>query len=105
MEYLNEENAILPHLIFLDLNMPRKNGLECLKEIRRNENFKDISIAIYSTSTSEKDIEETFRSGANVYIIKPNNFTILKQLLCKAVTAYYLNREASFNIENFLLRI
>jgi CheY-like chemotaxis protein len=105
MEYLKKENAILPHLIFLDLNMPRKNGLECLKEIRSDEKFKTISIAVYSTSAAENDIDEAFRSGANVYIKKPNNFTILKQLLCKAVSASYLHQDASFDRENFFLII
>lgn len=105
MAYLTKKNARLPHLIFLDLNMPRKNGLECLKEIRSNEKLKDISIAIYSTSANEKDLEETFRNGANVYITKPDDFNILKQLLYKAVAATYLYQGDSFNKENFFLRI
>jgi CheY-like chemotaxis protein len=105
MDYLKEQNVILPHLIFLDLNMPRKNGLECLKEIRSDERFKDISIAVYSTSAAEKDIEETFFNGANVYIKKPNNFTILKQLLCKAVKATYLQQELTSDRKNFFLCI
>ncbi|MBL0007352.1 MAG: response regulator [Saprospiraceae bacterium] len=85
MEWLRMKNIRLPHFIFLDLNMPRKGGLECLKEIKSDDKLKDISVAIYSTSDSEKDKEEAFRHGANVYIAKPNNFTKLKQVLEKAV--------------------
>ena len=105
MDYLAKNDTALPQLIFLDLNMPRKNGLECLKEIRSNKKFTKIPIAIYSTSASENDIEETFRNGANVYIKKPSDFTILKQLLAKVISATDLYQGASFNIENFLLRI
>lgn len=105
MAYLTKKNARLPHLIFLDLNMPRKNGLECLKEIRSNEKLKDVPIAIYSTSYNEKDMEETFRNGANVYITKPDDFNILKQLLYKAVAATHLYHGNSFNRTNFLLKI
>ena len=105
MDYLNKIVAALPHIIFLDLNMPRKNGLECLKEIRSDEKFAAIPIAIYSTSASKNDIEETFRNGANVYIKKPGDFSTLKQLLAKAVSAAHIYRTQSFNVENFLLKI
>ena len=47
MEWLNSKDIRLPYLLFLDLNMPHKNGLECLIEIRSNERLKDIFIAIY----------------------------------------------------------
>lgn len=104
MEYL-AKIEIMPHLIFLDLNMPRKNGMECLKEIRSNANFNTILIAVYSTSAAEKDIDETFLNGANVYIKKPNDFATLKQLLRKAVTTSYLYQDGSFNRENFFLCI
>jgi len=105
MAYLNDKNALIPHLIFLDLNMPRKNGLECLKEIRSNEKLKDVSIAIYSTSDNAIDINETFLNGANIYITKPNNFNMLKQLLYKAVAATHLYQGGSFKRENFILKI
>jgi CheY-like chemotaxis protein len=105
MEVLNMENIKLPQLLFLDLNMPRKNGLECLKEIRNNKNLKDISIAIYSTSDSEKDVEETFLKGANIYITKPNSFKMLKQVLEKAVFTTIKYQEKIMDRENFLLRI
>ncbi|MFM9950385.1 MAG: response regulator [Saprospiraceae bacterium] len=85
MKHLVKEDGPLPNLIFLDLNMPRKNGFECLKEIRSHEKLKDIPIVIYSTSASEKDIDETFNNGANIYIKKPNDFNLLEQLLYKAI--------------------
>ena len=105
MAYLTKKNVRLPHLIFLDLNMPLKNGLESLKEIRSNDKLKDISVAIYSTSDNEKDMEETFRHGANVYITKPNDFDVLKQVLEKAVMMAYQYQDQSMKRENFLLRI
>lgn len=105
MEWLNRENIRLPHLLFLDLNMPRKNGLECLKEIKRNEKLKAISIAIYSTSGNEKDMDETFSNGANVYITKPNDFNTLKKVLEKAVMTTHQYRDKLMKRENFLLRI
>lgn len=105
MEWLNRENIRLPHLLFLDLNMPRKNGLECLKEIKRNEKLKAISIAIYSTSDNVKDMDETFLNGANVYITKPNEFNTLKQVLEKAVMTAHQYQDELMKRENFLLRI
>ncbi len=105
MELLNTTTHPLPHLIFLDLNMPRKNGLTCLKEIKSNKKLKDISIAIYSTSSNEKDMDETFLNGANVYITKPADFAILKQVLEKAVMMAYLYQDQSMKRENFILKV
>ncbi len=105
MDYLKAKNTILPDILFLDLNMPRKNGLECLKEIRANKKLKNISIAIYSTSASENDIVETFCLGANVYINKPSDFASLKEVLSKTVITAHQFQDTPFNKENFLLRI
>ena len=105
MEYLLREDTQLPTILFLDLNMPRKNGLECLIEIRQNEKLREIVVAIYSTSSSEKDIEHTFNSGANVYIKKPNNFSKLKAVLNEIVMYVNLYRDPPFNLDNFLLKI
>lgn len=105
MNYLNNSNNRLPHLLFLDLNMPKKNGMECLKEIRTNEHLNDIAIAIFSTSLSEKDIEETLINGANVYINKPNSFDALIQVLNKVVMTAYTYQNTFFNKAHFLLRL
>ena len=105
MDYLLHEENELPTLLFLDLNMPRKSGMECLNEIKNIPRLKDIVIAIYSTSSSEKDIEQTFYSGANVYMKKPNDFGKLKELLNKIVTSVNVYSDPPFNIANFLLKI
>lgn len=105
MKWLNEKDTILPRLIFLDLNMPIKNGLQCLKEIRSDEQLKNISVAIYSTSNHQKDIEETFYNGANIYITKPSDFNTLKQVLEKAVITAYQYQHGDMNIANFLLKL
>jgi CheY-like chemotaxis protein len=66
-----------PDLIFLDLNMPRKNGFECLEEIRGSERLKDIPVVIFSTTSSDNAINETYRQGANYYVCKPLSFPLL----------------------------
>ncbi len=105
MESLKIKGTRLPHIIFLDLNMPGKNGLECLQEIRSDEKLKKIFIAIYSTSDNENDVEETFINGANVYITKPSAFKMLKEVLEKAVVMTYQYQDKSLMRENFLLKV
>lgn len=105
MDFLKTENNPLPHIIFLDLNMPNMSGLECLKEIRKHKKYSDISIAIYSTSTSKKDIDDTFHHGANIYITKPAAYSDLKNVLEKSLSAARLNRDSDFDMSNFVLKI
>lgn len=105
MEYLNQDDAIIPHILFLDLNMPRKSGKECLFEIKKNERFKDMAIAIYSTSASEEDIEDTFVQGANIYIKKPSDFKKLKKILSNVISTNWQYQTNGMNRDNFLLRL
>jgi CheY-like chemotaxis protein len=105
MNYLNQADAILPNVLFLDLNMPRKNGIECLDEIKMDEKFNDIAIAIFSTSSSEEHIEETFVRGANIYIKKPSDFAMLKKVLSDVVTINWQYHTSGLNKDNFLLRL
>lgn len=105
MDYLMEPENILPHIIFLDLNMPIMNGIECLKEIKKNERLKNIAIAIYSTSSANDDVEETFVLGANVYIKKPDDFKKLKNVLNEVITVNWQYYTSGLNKENFLLQL
>ncbi len=105
MDYLNDGDSILPNVLFLDLNMPKKNGVECLLEIKQNEKLNDIAIAIYSTSSSEEHIEETFVNGANIYIKKPSDFDDLKKILSEVVTINWQYHTSGLNKDNFLMRL
>lgn len=105
MNYLNKEESVLPNVLFLDLNMPMKNGIECLDEIKANKRFDDIIIAIYSTSSSEEHIEETFIKGANIYIKKPSDFNELKKVLSYVVTLNWQYHTSGLNKDNFLFRM
>jgi CheY-like chemotaxis protein len=105
MDYLKDDNNPLPDIIFLDLNMPMKSGMECLKEIRREKRLKNLSVAIYSTSSSDQDIEETFVAGANVYIKKPNDFTDLKKVLSHVVHINWQYILDGLNKDSFILSV
>lgn len=98
-------DTFIPNILFLDLNMPKKSGLDCLKEIKQHDKFKDMAIAIYSTSASEEDIENTFVNGANIYIKKPSDFKTLKKVLSDVVTINWQYHTSGLNRDNFLLRL
>jgi CheY-like chemotaxis protein len=71
IDFLSDVQASsVPDVIFLDINMPGMDGKECLREIRNQVQFADTPIIMLSTSTSAKDIDETYRDGANMYISK-----------------------------------
>ena len=105
VSYLEDPKRKLPDILFLDLNMPYKSGVECLIDIRKIERFRNLWIAIYSTSTSEKDMEDTFINGANIYIKKPNDFNTLKKVLSDVVTINWQYHTSGLNKDNFLLRM
>jgi CheY-like chemotaxis protein len=105
LDYLHNSENTVPHVIFLDLNMPGMGGLQCLSEIRKDPKLKNLSIAIYSTSSSKTDIEESLVRGANIYINKPNDFDTLKTVLQKVITTNWQYLNSGFNNENFLLSI
>lgn len=104
MEYLHSTTEY-PDILFLDLNMPRKTGYECLKEIRNDGKFSAMAIAIYSTSNSDEDIENMLVAGANVYIHKPADLEKLKQIMQYVVKSYFRHHTLKFNKETFLLMI
>jgi CheY-like chemotaxis protein len=72
---------ISPDLIFLDMNMPFKNGLECLSIIRSKEHLKNTPVIIYSTSQNTKEIKACFDSGANYYVVKPFSFDAIVRMI------------------------
>lgn len=105
MNYLEDPANTIPHILFLDLNMPCRTGTNCLTDIRSQPRFRDMSIAIYSTSNSEKDIEETLTGGANIYIHKPNDFEKLKQIIKHVLKINWQFHTSGLDKETFFLSI
>ena len=80
MEYLAKNSEKQPDALFLDLNMPRKNGSECLTEIKSNKKIKDFPIIIYSTSLNDEIADILYRNGAHYYMRKCDLSELEKQL-------------------------
>jgi len=93
LDYLNNgisgSNAALPDFILLDLNMPKKDGREALKEIKQHPELKKIPIIIFSTTNNRQEITRCYELGANSYITKPNSFEQLIQVV-KTIRYYWL---------------
>ncbi len=85
MEYLRLNVQQLPHVLFLDLNMPLKNGFECLEEIKLNEQLRHLPVIILSTSRQENIINMLYKIGASRYIRKSESFEKLKKVIYHAL--------------------
>lgn len=86
MDLLNDETKAFPDVLFLDINMPRKNGIECLAEIKHNKKLKEVSVVMFSTSNSREKIDGLLKTGAHVYIRKPGDFEQLKRTIQHALS-------------------
>ncbi|GAB3512514.1 response regulator [Emticicia fontis] len=84
IQHINMTDS-LPHIIFLDLNMPRMNGLKCLELIRQNHSLNQIPCVILSTSSNPKDINKTYETGANLYFAKPAGLYDLIKMIDKTL--------------------
>ena len=80
MSHLSDNYTNLPDVLFLDLNMPRKNGLECLSDIKQNERLEHLPVVIYSTHLHEKDANVLYEKGAHYYIRKTDMIELTKIL-------------------------
>ena len=74
VEMLRIQNARVPDYIFLDLNMPKMGGKECLRHLRLMPHLQHVPVIIYTTSRQSRDVEETRALGAVHFISKPYNF-------------------------------
>jgi CheY-like chemotaxis protein len=80
-KYESLRGDALPGLILLDLNMPRKDGREALKEIKADADLRRIPIVVLTTSKAEEDIVRTYDLGVNSYVTKPVTFKSLVELI------------------------
>ncbi len=83
--YALNNATILPDILFLDLNMPRKNGFECLIEIKLLSKYDQLPIIIFSTSYEQNMVNLLYKNGASYYIRKPAEFSELKKVIHEVV--------------------
>ncbi|MDD7887716.1 response regulator [Flavivirga sp. 57AJ16] len=105
IKHLRKPGVLLPDILFLDLNMPCMSGVDCLNHLKKESELKDIAIVIYSTFSSDRDIETTFLAGASIYLNKPNNFQTLKNILKKVLQLDWQYQTSILNRNNFLFRL
>lgn len=86
--YVQAENRI-PHLILLDLNMPKKNGKQVLEEIKALPDFHHIPVVIFTTSKSPEDIRMLYQMGASSFISKPSSFDKLSEMI-RSLGTYWI---------------
>lgn len=84
-KYTDPEEYPLPSLLVIDLNMPKKDGREALREIKASPQLQHIPVAIFSLSGMEKDISTAYELGAETYIQKPVGFQDFKEAVLKLV--------------------
>jgi CheY-like chemotaxis protein len=86
----NGDGEMLPRFILLDLNMPKKDGREVLKELKQHEQLKKIPVIVFSTTNNEQEMRRCYELGANSYITKPNSFESLIKTVA-VMRNYWIN--------------
>lgn len=87
-KYTDPRKSPRPGLILLDLNMPRMDGREALREIKNDPRLRDIPVVVLTTSKADEDVARTYILGGNSYIAKPVKFAALVQVM-KAIGKYW----------------
>ncbi len=98
------ERATIPDALFLDLNMPRKGGFECLSEIKTDDRFMNLPVVIYSTSLNMEVVDLLYQKGAWYYICKPGEYDHLKKLISEVTTLIAQNKLTQPTRDKFVLQ-
>jgi CheY-like chemotaxis protein len=93
-----------PHVLFLDLNMPRKNGFEVLSELKLDEKLKKLPVIIFSTSYEQDVANLLYKKGAHYYIRKPSEFSQLKKVIYQALLLATDENTTQPAKENFVIK-
>lgn len=105
MQLLTNDAYELPHVLFLDLNMPRKNGFECLSEIKGNKKLHQLPVIMFSTSFEQEVVNQLFKNGAHYFIRKPSEFSQFKKIIQQALTIIAKENISVPTMENFVLKV
>ncbi|HET8964311.1 MAG TPA: response regulator [Chitinophagales bacterium] len=95
----------MPNVIFLDLNMPVKNGFECLEDIKKDDKLKDLPVVIFSTTLQEDAVNRVYNQGANYFVCKPASFSQLKNVIKRILHIDWLKEFSQPSKEKFIVSI
>jgi len=95
----------LPDVLFLDLNMPRKNGFECLAEIKLSSKLKQLPVIVFSTSFEQDVVNLLYQSGAQYFIRKPSEFSQFKKIIQQAIALITQGNSSQPTRENFVVTL
>lgn len=98
-----EQASILPDIIFLDINMPKMSGLECLYQIRLNSRYESIPVVMLTTSTVQEDIYKAYDKGANLYIAKPTFINDYEKILSSLSLKNWSELLSKRSLKNFFI--
>ena len=103
IDFLARNANQLPDILFLDLNMPRKSGFNCLSEIKLIDKLKNLPVIIFSTSLDMNVVDLVYKTGAIYYIRKPGDFSKLKKVIFDAITFTFQNNFKQAARDSFIL--
>lgn len=96
-EIIDDNPEFTPDFIFIDLNMPYMSGIECLERIKQYNHLANVPVIMYTTSSYQKDVEESKQLGASYFLVKPSGMAalikILSSLLEKKDMPYYISSD------------
>lgn len=92
-EYLGRDSCKRPRVILLDLRLPKIGGLEVLRRIKSNEMTRMIPVVVFTSSAKDEDREESYKLGANSYIVKPNSYENFVKTVAEIVSYWALQNE------------
>jgi CheY-like chemotaxis protein len=103
MKLLTNETNVLPDVLFLDLNMPRKNGFECLTEIKLSKKLKQLPVIVFSTSFEQEVVNQLYKNGAQYFIRKPSEFSQFKKIIQQSLALIMKEDISQPARENFVV--
>lgn len=103
MLLLTNETKIVPQVLFLDINMPKKNGFECLQEIRKNKKLQRLPVVMFSTSLEEGVVNQLYHDGASYFIRKPDNFSEFIRIIQHTLELVQQNNNVQTSRDHFVL--
>lgn len=104
ISFTQNNDSDQPDIIFLDINMPCMNGIECLGELRKKKNTRNVPVVMFTTSSTRKDIETTYANGANLFLTKPNSIKELAKKVNKIFGLDWDMYPPNNGMENFVVK-